>query len=146
MALFYFILKVGQESFPDPIGEDFNDVVEARAHARAVAGELMRNQEGDIGHWRVQVCDDYLRPCYECLFAEVDLRTQLCTGMTCAGRFGQREPYMMPCKTSRSRWLIFGKHCICLMLRRDTFLQALRGLANGGASAGQHRIEPRSGY
>ena len=76
MALFYFILKVGRKTFPDPVGEEFDDVTDARAHAHAVAGELMRNRESSTGHWRVQVCDDYLEPCYECLFADVDPRLQ----------------------------------------------------------------------
>jgi hypothetical protein len=76
MALFYFILKVGRKAFPDPVGEEFEDITDARAHAHAVAGELMRNREGSTGHWRLQVCDDYLEPCYECLFADVDQRLQ----------------------------------------------------------------------
>jgi hypothetical protein len=72
MALFYFILKVGQDSFPDPEGEEFDDLKGAKKHAEVVAGELMRNREAATAHWRVQVCDDYLIPCYECLFAEVN--------------------------------------------------------------------------
>ena len=74
MALFYFILKVGRQTFPDPAGEEFDDIAGARLHADAVARELMRNRETRTGHWRVQVCDDYLQPCCECLFADVDQR------------------------------------------------------------------------
>jgi hypothetical protein len=74
MALFYFILKVGGQSFPDEAGEEFDDIADARAHAHAVARELMRNRENRTAHWRVEVCDDYLQPCYECLFADVDQR------------------------------------------------------------------------
>lgn len=76
MALFYFILRVGRKTFPDPIGEEFEDIANARAHAHIVARELMRNRESRTGHWRIQVCDDYLQPRYECLFAEVDQRLQ----------------------------------------------------------------------
>jgi hypothetical protein len=76
MALFYFILRVGRKTFPDPIGEEFEDIANARAHAHTVARELMRNRESRTGHWRIQVCDDYLQPRYECLFAEVDQRLQ----------------------------------------------------------------------
>jgi hypothetical protein len=47
-------------------------MADATAHAHAVARELMRNCESRTGHWRVQVCDDYLQPRYECLFADVD--------------------------------------------------------------------------
>jgi len=76
MALYYFILKVGRKSFPDPLGEDFENLEGACAHAQTVAGEFMRNRESKTGHWRVEVCDDYLQPCYECLFADVDERLQ----------------------------------------------------------------------
>jgi len=74
MALFYFVLKVGRQRFPDPVGEEFGDLADARAHAHAVARELMRNRESRTNHWRVEVCDDYLQPCYECLFADIDQR------------------------------------------------------------------------
>ena len=74
MALFYFILKVGRQTYPDLKGEEFNNIADARAHAHAVARELMRNREVRTGHWRVQVCDDYLEPRYECLFADIDTR------------------------------------------------------------------------
>ena len=76
MPLFYFILKTGRNTFPDTDGQEFDDEVAARAHAQAVARELMRNREGSTGHWRVQVCDDYLELRHECLFAEVDQRLQ----------------------------------------------------------------------
>jgi len=76
MALFYFILRVDRKTFPDPIGEEFEGIADARAHAHTVARELMRNRETRTRHWRIQVCDDYLQPRYECLFAEVDQRLQ----------------------------------------------------------------------
>src|SRR3954468_13296 len=76
MALYYFVLKVGRKRFPDPTGEEFGDLADARAHAHTVAGELMRNRENRTGHWRIEVCDDYLQPCYECLFADFDQRLQ----------------------------------------------------------------------
>jgi len=72
MALFYFIIKVGRESYPDPKGDEFNDLHGAKKHAEVVAGELMRNREFKTAHWRIQVCDDYLQPLHECLFAEVN--------------------------------------------------------------------------
>jgi hypothetical protein len=76
MALYYFVLKVGRKAFPDRVGEEFKDIADARAHAHTVAAELMRNRENKTGHWRVQVCDDFLQPCYECLFADLDPRLQ----------------------------------------------------------------------
>lgn len=91
MPLFYFILKAGRHAYPDCEGQEFADVTDARAHAHAVARDLMRNRETKTGHWRVQVCDDYLEPCYECLFAEVDDTLQgyagdLRTAVTLAAR------------------------------------------------------------
>jgi len=76
MALFYFIVKVGRKAFPDPVGEEFENIADACAHAHRVAHELMRNRENRTRHWRVQVCDDYLQPCYECLFADLDQRLE----------------------------------------------------------------------
>ena len=72
MPLFYFILKAGCHTYPDTEGQEFADEAGARAHAHAVARELMRNRESRTGHWRMQVCDDYLEPRYECLFADID--------------------------------------------------------------------------
>jgi hypothetical protein len=72
MPLFYFILKAGRQIIPDTEGEEFENEAGARSHARAVARELMRNREARTGHWRVQVCDDYLEPRYEYLFADLD--------------------------------------------------------------------------
>jgi hypothetical protein len=72
MPLFYFILKAGRQTIPDTQGEEFENEADARAHARTVARELMRNREAKTSHWRVQVCDDYLQPRYEYLFADVD--------------------------------------------------------------------------
>ena len=72
MPLFYFLLKAGRQTFPDTEGQEFVDQASARAHADAVARELMRNRETKTGHWCIQVCDDYLRPLHECVFADVD--------------------------------------------------------------------------
>ena len=72
MPLFYFVLKTGRHSYPDYEGQEFIDEAAAQAHARAVAQDLMRNRENKTGHWRIQVCDDYLQPRYEFLFADID--------------------------------------------------------------------------
>jgi hypothetical protein len=47
------------------------DRIAARRHAVAVAKELMRHQEAQTLLWRIQVCDDYLRPLFEVFFAYV---------------------------------------------------------------------------
>ena len=72
MAMFYFVLKFGRQSVPDREGVELPDEAAARAHAVAVARELMRNREVDTRLWRLQVCDDYLQPKFEVLFAEFD--------------------------------------------------------------------------
>ena len=72
MPLYYFVLKAGRHTYPDSEGQEFADEGEAQGYAQAVARELMRNRENKTSHWRIQVCDDYLRPRYECLFADVD--------------------------------------------------------------------------
>jgi hypothetical protein len=72
MPLYYFVLKAGRHTYPDSEGQQFDNDVAAQEHAQAVARELMRNREIKTGHWRIQVCDDYLQPRYECLFADLD--------------------------------------------------------------------------
>jgi len=77
MPLFYFVLQAGRDTFPDREGMEFDAEAGARAHARAVARELMRNREAKTSHWRVQVCDDYLEPRFEYLFADVDEKLEV---------------------------------------------------------------------
>ena len=72
MPLYYFVLRAGRHTYPDSQGQEFVDDGAAQGHAHAVARDLMRNREAKTGHWRIQVCDDYLQPRYECLFADVD--------------------------------------------------------------------------
>ena len=72
MLLFYFVLKAGRQTIPDPEGQELIDEAAARLHALAVAQQLMRHRETDTRGWRIQVCDDYLVPLFEVFFAEVD--------------------------------------------------------------------------
>jgi methyl-accepting chemotaxis protein len=72
MPLYYLILKAGRHSYPDSDGQEFADDAAVRAHAQAVARELMRNRESKTAHWRIQICDDYLQPRFQILFADVD--------------------------------------------------------------------------
>ena len=72
MPLYYFVLKAGRHTYPDSEGQEFANEAEAQRHAHAVARELMRNRETRTCHWRIQVCDDYLQPRYEYLFADID--------------------------------------------------------------------------
>ncbi len=72
MPLFYFVLKDGRQTIADREGTELPDQDAARTHAIAVARELMRSREAVTQAWRLEVCDDYLRPRFEILFAEVD--------------------------------------------------------------------------
>jgi hypothetical protein len=72
MATFYFLLKCGRQTMADKEGVELPDEAAARAHAVAVGRELMRNREVDTRLWRLQVCDDYLRPKFDVLFGEID--------------------------------------------------------------------------
>jgi hypothetical protein len=72
VQLFYFVLKAGRQTIPDLEGQELADRTEARQHAIAVARQLMRHREGDTRSWRLQVCDDYLRPLFSVYFVEVD--------------------------------------------------------------------------
>jgi hypothetical protein len=72
MPLFYFVLKTGRESIPDPEGQELADETAARLHGVAIARQLMQHREADSRTWRIQVCDDYLHPLFEVFFAEVD--------------------------------------------------------------------------
>jgi uncharacterized protein DUF6894 len=72
VTTFYFLLKCGRQTIADTEGVELPDDTAARAHAVAVGRELMRNREVDTRLWRLQVCDDYLEPKFEVLFAEID--------------------------------------------------------------------------
>lgn len=72
MPLFYFILKTGREKIPDREGFEFANDEMARAHATAVAEELMRNRETMTRAWQLEVRDEDLQPCFELLFGEMD--------------------------------------------------------------------------
>lgn len=72
MPLYYFRLKSRGEVIHDLDGIDLPDQDAARVYAVAVARELMRHREPSARSWRLEVCDDYLIPSFEILFAEVD--------------------------------------------------------------------------
>jgi len=72
MPLYYFALRSKGAVLADREAVDLPDLEAARAEAVVIARELMRNREARVRGWRVQVCDDYLVPCCDILFAEVD--------------------------------------------------------------------------
>jgi hypothetical protein len=93
MQLFYFLLKANGRTFPDPEGQELLDQTAARRHATAIARELMCNRELETRSWRIQVCDDYLLPLFDVVFAEACERfrmypTELQTSIARAARSG----------------------------------------------------------
>jgi hypothetical protein len=72
MPLFYFALKRDAEKVADRNGLELPDENAAREHAIEIARDLMRNQEVSTRSWRIEVCDDYLIPRFDILFAEID--------------------------------------------------------------------------
>src|ERR1044071_9237822 len=70
MQLYYFVLKTGRQSIPDTEGQELLDEGGAPAHALAVAQQLMRNRALACVSWRIEVCDDYLRPLFDVYFAD----------------------------------------------------------------------------
>lgn|SRR5262249_28937087 len=72
MPLFYFILKNGLNAVPDREGVELPNETAANSHADTIARELMRNQETKTRAWRLEVCNEDLRPIFELSFAQVD--------------------------------------------------------------------------
>jgi len=72
MPLYHFLLKTRDSRIPDRDGSEWPNESAANDEAALVAHDLMRNQECKRGSWRIEVCDEDLRPCSEILFAEID--------------------------------------------------------------------------
>ena len=70
MELYYFLLNTGSAVIPDQQGEELSDAWAARFHAEGVAQEMMRHCEHRTRNWRIQVCDDYLKPLFDISFDE----------------------------------------------------------------------------
>ena len=74
MPLYHLVLKTRHDRVPDRDGSEWPNEAAAREEAILVAHDLMRNQEIKTHAWRIEVCDEDLRPCSELLFAELDER------------------------------------------------------------------------
>lgn len=72
MNTYYFNLKDGRTTIPDPDGTELPDEAAARAHAVTVAREAMRNNEARTRNWRIEVCGQDRGALFEILFASVD--------------------------------------------------------------------------
>ena len=72
MPRYYFNVKNSEGTLLDHEGTVLPDLEAARAHARLVMLELMRNASKHTRTWRLVVSDHNLLPCFECLFASHD--------------------------------------------------------------------------
>jgi hypothetical protein len=72
MRRFYFHLRARGRIHRDPDGALLPDLAAARAHAEAVAEELMRHAGGGARHWSLCVEDESGEPQLDVFFAEVD--------------------------------------------------------------------------
>jgi hypothetical protein len=72
MPTYFFNLTTAHEMIRDPDGTQLPDEAAARAHAQAVARELMQHRQIQTRSWRLTAWDDRGRPCFDLLFATVD--------------------------------------------------------------------------
>jgi hypothetical protein len=72
MPRYFFNLKTVRHTVRDLDGTELLDEGAAREHARGVAGELMRNSKPFTRSWRLDVCREAGRPCFQLLFVDVD--------------------------------------------------------------------------
>jgi hypothetical protein len=72
MPRFHFHLRCDATIHRDPDGTDCADVAAARAHALAVAEELMRNYERNARLWSMRVEDEAGKASFDLFFADVD--------------------------------------------------------------------------
>jgi hypothetical protein len=72
MPRYYFNLKQGLKLIRDPEGTELPDEASARAHAVAVARELMHNNTKRSLTWRLDVCGAGQVPLFQLLFASIE--------------------------------------------------------------------------
>jgi hypothetical protein len=72
MPRYYFNLDVGYASVTDPDGTYLADETAARAHARAVAREIMAHNEAKTRSWVLEVCDSDGHMLFEVPFVTED--------------------------------------------------------------------------
>ncbi len=72
MPQYHFHLRARGNIHRDRDGVELPDVAGARAHAEAVADELMRHSDGGTRHWSLFVEDENGEVLFDVLFADVD--------------------------------------------------------------------------
>lgn len=77
MPRFHFHLRAYGTLYRDLEGTDCFDLTEARAHAVAVAQELMRRREHSTRHWSMRVEDAVGEYAFDLFFADMVNRPEL---------------------------------------------------------------------
>ena len=72
MPRFHFHLRAEDTIHRDLDGTDCADVSAARAHALAVAEELMHHSDRRTRHWSMRVENEDGKPAFDVFFADVD--------------------------------------------------------------------------
>jgi hypothetical protein len=79
MPRFHFHLRAHRTIHRDPDGTDLPDLAAARAHATAVAQELMLYSDPATRHWSMRVEDPHGERQFDLFFPEVDARLGVCS-------------------------------------------------------------------
>ena len=79
MPRFHFHLRAHRTIHRDLEGMDLPDLAAARAHASAVAQELMLHSEAHTRHWSICVEDAHGERQLDMFFAEIDSRLAGCS-------------------------------------------------------------------
>jgi hypothetical protein len=127
MPRFHFHLRARGAIHRDPDGTELPDVAAARAHAAAVAEDLMLHSGGGTRHWSMCVEDDGGEPQFDLFFADVDpslaeyspqmraLVAETCrrlgalTDALCAARAIRMETRMLLARSRRKPQLVYAR-------------------------------------
>jgi len=127
MPRFHFHLRAQGMIHHDADGTDLPDTAAARAHATAVAGELMRQSNVRTRHWSLCVEDGSGQPQFDLFFADVDpslaafspqmrsLVSETCrrlgalTDVLCAARVTRMEARMLLARARGKPQLVFSR-------------------------------------
>jgi hypothetical protein len=127
MPRFHFHLRARGTIHRDIEGTELPDLAAARAHAAAVADELMRHSGGGARHWSICVEDDGGTTQFDLYFADVDpslapyspqmrtLVSQSCrrlgalTDVLCAARATHMEARMLLARARGKPQLVYAR-------------------------------------
>lgn len=127
MPRFHFHLRACGALHRDLAGTDCLDLTQARAHAVAVAQELMDRSEQGYRHWSMRVEDANGEPVFDLFLADVAARRELLPvdmhelialtcrrhaeliDVLCAVRATIAESRMLRARSTRKPQLVFGR-------------------------------------